>query len=86
MAFEWPRMYKWEERIEEQVTDTVYEYVFEHYGVSELTELTEEQISEVEEFRDNELSEYSPFAIGFSNLINMHESEMYEMEQREEDD
>lgn len=86
MSFEWPRIYKWEERIESEVTDTVYEYVFEHYGVSEITEITEDQIREIENFRDHDLGEYSPFQIGFSNLINSHESEMWEMEEREDDE
>lgn len=86
MSFEWPRIYKWEERMESEVTDTVYEYVFEHYGVSEITEITEEQIREIENFRDHELNEYSPFQIGFSNLINSHESEMWEIEEREDDE
>lgn len=79
MSFEWPRIHKWEERIESDVTDSVYEYVMEHYGVDEITELTEEQIKEVEDFRD-ELNEYSPMQWGFSNLINHWESETWEAE------
>lgn len=79
MSFDWPRIHKWEERIESDVTDSVYEYVMEHYGVDEITELTEEQIKEVENFRD-ELNEYSPMQWGFSNLINHWESETWEAE------
>jgi len=79
MSFDWPRIHKWEERIESDVTDSVYEYVMEHYGVDEITELTEEQIKEVEDFRD-ELNEYSPMQWGFSNLINHWESETWEAE------
>jgi len=79
MSFDWPRIHKWEERIESDVTDSVYEYVMEHYGVDEIVELTEEQIKEVEDFRD-ELNEYSPMQWGFSNLINHWESETWEAE------
>jgi hypothetical protein len=79
MSFDWPRIHKWEERIESDVTDSVYEYVMEHYGVDEIVELTEEQIKEVENFRD-ELNEYSPMQWGFSNLINHWESETWEAE------
>jgi len=78
MSFDWPRMHKWEERIESEVTDNVYEYVFEHYGVTDLMELTEDQITELSHFRDHELNEYSPFQIGFSNLLNAWEAESWE--------
>jgi hypothetical protein len=78
MAFEWNRMHKWEDRIESEITDSVFDYVFEYYGVSELGELTEENIHELEEFRNVVLNEYSPFQIGFSNLISQWESETWE--------
>ena len=29
MSFEWPKMYKVDEWVEREVTDAVYEYVFE---------------------------------------------------------
>jgi len=77
MSFEWPRIHKMEEWVEREMTDAVYDYVFEFYGVDELTELTPEQIEEIEAFRD-EVSEYSPIQMGFSNLINMWESETWE--------
>lgn len=79
MSFEWPRIHKWEERLEQEITDAVYEIVFDHYNISELTELSENDIAELEEFRTHELGEYSPYQMGFSNLINMHESETWEM-------
>jgi len=79
MSFEWRRIHKWEDNIENQVTESVYDYVFEYYGVTEVTELTEDQIKEIEDFRD-ELNEYSPMQWGFSNLINNWESEKWEEE------
>ena len=69
MAFEWNRIHKWEENHESTITEEVYEYVFEAYGVSEVGELTQEQITEIEEFRNTEISEYSVMQIGFSNLL-----------------
>jgi len=85
MAFEWPRIHKWEENIENQVTDAVYEYVLEFYGVSEVGELTEEQINEVSGFRDD-ISEYSPMQIGFSNLVTHWDSETWEASENADDD
>ena len=79
MAFEWNRIHKWEENIERNVTDSVYEYVCEHYSIDDVEELTEEQLAEVEAFRD-ELNEYSLMQIGFSNLINHVESIHWEKE------
>ena len=69
MAFEWNRIHKWEERIESDVTDSVFEVVCEHYGIDEVEDLTKEQIEEVREFWDG-MNEYSPIYIGFSNLFN----------------
>ena len=74
MSFEWNRMYKWEENHERNITEDVFEYVLEHYGVEEVEELTQEQINEVQAYRD-ELNEYSIMQIGFSNLINQWESQ-----------
>jgi len=79
MKYDWPRIHKAEENIEHQVTEWVYDHVFEHFGVDEVTELTEEDIQEVEAFRD-ELNEYSCMGIGYSNLINNWESEKWEAE------
>ena len=49
MAFEWNRIHKWEENHEVSITEDVLEYVLEAYGVSEVGELTQEQIAEIEE-------------------------------------
>jgi len=75
MAFEWNRIHKWEENIEREVTDAVYEYVCEYYEVDDISELSEEQIAQVEGYRDHELHEFSVLQIGFSNIINNWESE-----------
>ena len=82
MSFEWNRIHKWEDNIEREVTDAVFEYIFEYYGVDELTELDGNQIAEIEEFRE-ELNEYSVMQIGFSNFLMQYEDAMYELEQDE---
>ena len=79
MTFEWHKLYKHEENIESDVTDRVFQYVYEYYNVEEITDLTEEQISEIDAFRDK-LNEFSVMQIGFSNLVNQWESENYEAE------
>ena len=75
MAFEWNRIHKWEENIESQVTDSVFEYVCEHFGVDDVTELSEAQIQELETFRDEQLNEFSVMQWGFSNLLSQWENE-----------
>ena len=84
MSFDWPRIHKWEENLEREITDSVWEYVCEFYGVEEISELTLEQIQEVEAFRD-ELNEYSPMQWGFSNVIIHWESESWIAEQEVDD-
>jgi hypothetical protein len=74
MSFEWNRIHKWEENYERDITDDVRTQVCEHYDVEEITELTEEQINEVQAFRDD-LNEYSVMQWGFSNIYSEWEME-----------
>jgi hypothetical protein len=85
MAFEWPRIHKWEDNLYNYAREWVEEFVFEYYGVEEVIQLTEEQIQEITDFRDNELNEYSPLQAGFSDLINFWESETWEASQDADD-
>ncbi|MEK9700227.1 MAG: hypothetical protein VW270_30880 [Candidatus Poseidoniales archaeon] len=78
MSFEWYKLYKWEENIESEVTDRVFDYVYEYYGIENIEELTEEQIAEIREFTENTLNEYSPIQWGFSNLFNQWDEAQYE--------
>lgn len=75
--YDWPRIYKAEENIENQVIDWVFEHVCEHFGIEEITDLTDAQIAEIDEFR-SELHEYSIMNIGYTALINHHEAHAYE--------
>ena len=78
MSFDWPRMHKWEENIERDVTDGVEEQVMEVYGVDDISDLTKEQMAEIQAWREEYVSEYSPMNWGFSNLYNRWEEENYE--------
>ena len=75
MSFEWNRIHKWEDNIEREVTDGVFEYVCEYYEVDDVNDLTKDQLLDIIEFRED-LNEYSPMQIGFSNLIN-HMEDMF---------
>ena len=74
MSFEWKKIHKWQENHERNITDDVYEYVLVYYDADEVENLTQEQINEIQAYRD-ELDEYSIMKIGFSNLINQWENQ-----------
>ena len=67
MSFEWKKMAKVEERIGAEIIDAVYNFVCDYYDVDEITDLTKNQIDEIDEFRDG-LDEYSFMHIGFLSL------------------
>lgn len=79
MSFEWNRIHKWEDNIEREITDSVFEYVCEYYGIDDVDDLTKDQLLEIIAFRE-ELNEFSPIQIGFSNLINHMEDMFLEFE------
>ena len=84
MAFNWDRIYKWEENHERDITDDVIDYVCEFFGVTEIWDLTEDQINEIDNFRNNDLNEYSVMQVGFSNLLNqLDDPEFYDEEDNE---
>ncbi len=74
MAFEWKKIHKHEDQIEQDVTDRVYEYVCEYYNIEDITDLTKQQHAELVTYW-NETNQYSVMLIGFSNLINHWEDE-----------
>ena len=79
MAFEWNRINKYEDNFEREIIESVNEYVFEYYGVEELEELTDNQVSEIETFA-SELNEYSVMQIGINNLMMRYEDVKYDQE------
>ena len=74
MAFEWHRIHKHEEQIENDIYSRVNDQILEHYGVEEVYDLTSEQIEEVQKFAD-ELGEYNIMYSGFMDCINAWEAE-----------
>jgi len=82
--FEMRKPYKAEEYYENQINEQIYEYIMEFYGVDEITEITQEQINDIEEWREFRLSEYSVLQVGFSNFMNQWENEMWELENEDE--
>lgn len=74
----WHRPHKSEEYYESQISEQVWEQITEHFGVGEITEITPEQMKEVEEWREENLSEYSVLQVGFSNFISQWESERWD--------
>lgn len=73
MAFEWNRIHKHEDNIEQDVNQRVYDYVLKYYAVESIEDLNGDQIAEIEQFRE-EYNEYSVMQIGFSNLLSEYES------------
>lgn len=72
------RFHKNEEYYESQICDQVWDHIMTHFGVDEIVEITREQMDEVEEFRDNQLGEYSVLQVGYSNFISAWESERWD--------
>lgn len=75
MSFEWHRMHKHEEQIENDVYDRVMTQILEHYEIEELSELTEEQWAEIHKWQEENVGEYSPMNMGFSDCYNQWENE-----------
>jgi len=85
--FNWDRIHKWEENYERDITDDVIEYVCEFFEVESIFDLTEEQITEIDNFRNNDISEYSVMQVGFNNLMNqLDDPEMYDEDYESEDE
>ena len=80
MSYDWPRNHKVEDNLMMEINEIVWQHVLEHFGVDEITEITEDQIKEIEEWREENLHEYSVLQVGFSNFIQRWESETWELE------
>ena len=84
--FNWNRIHKWEENYERDITDDVIEYVCEFFSVEDIFDLTQDQINEIDNFRNNNISEYSVMQIGFSNLLNqLDDPEFYDDDESEDE-
>ena len=75
------RAHKVEDWIANEMYDTVFEQVTQWFGVEQIADITEEQMDEIIDFRENDLNEYSPLQWGYSTIISEWEDEMWEKEQ-----
>ncbi len=73
--FEWHRMHKHEEQIENDVYDRVQTQLLEHYEIEDIGELSKEQMDQVMAWREEHVSEYSPMYGGFADCYNQWENE-----------
>lgn len=85
MSFEPPyRLSKWMDNLENSLTEEAENIIFDYYGVAEVIELTEEQISEIQEFVDENEDHYGFIMIGFRNIISWWESTTWELENNDD--
>lgn len=73
-TYEWNRAHKVMDWIEDEITGAAIESVTEWFGVDEISELTEEQISEVENYAESD-SCYDVLAMGLRNVVSQWENE-----------
>jgi hypothetical protein len=74
MAFEWNRMHKWEENIENRIIEETHEYVKEYYSVDDIMDLTAEQVAEIETFAESDYVQHSLMYRGICHIIDEHEN------------
>jgi hypothetical protein len=74
MAFEWQRIHKHEDAVENDIFERVKEAVGNYYEVENIENLTQEQINEIEKWQEEELPDGSIMNIGFDDVINYWES------------
>ena len=73
MSFEWNNMHGLEERIEGELTDSLYEAVCSFYGIDDVIDLSKDQIKEIEAFRDEQVFESALVQVASSNAISWWE-------------
>ena len=71
--FDYPRMHKDEEHIEREACFCVEHAILTHFGIKEIEELTEKQWEEIHAWQEENVGEYSPMNIGFSDVYNYWE-------------
>ena len=74
MGFNWGRVHKHEEQIENDIFERVSEQVCSYYEVENVEDLTEEQISEIQQWALDNLSPESVIQIGITDVIGYWES------------
>ena len=72
------KSHKVEDWIASEMRDTVTAQILEWFDVEEIGHLTEDQIAEITDYRDNVLNEYSPLQWGYSDVIGEWENYQWE--------
>jgi len=70
MAFEWNRVHKHEEQVENDIYDRVSEQVCSFYNVEDVAELNEDQIAEIKKWANESLHSSSIMQQGFFDIFN----------------
>ena len=78
MSFDWNRIHKHEEQVENDIFDRVSEQICSFYNVEDVADLTIEQMDEVRAFVDNDLSKYSIMQRGFTDVFNYWEDNQWD--------
>ena len=78
MSFDWNRIHKHEEQVENDIFDRVSEQICSFYNVEDVADLTIEQMDEVRSFVDNDLSEFSIMQRGFTDVFNYWEDNQWD--------
>ena len=68
MPFEWDQIHRHEEDLERDAQERAIEYVTEFYSISEVSELTAEQVAEIENFQSS-FNEYSVMQHGLNHVV-----------------
>jgi len=71
--FIWHRMHKDEEYIEREAYSCVETAICNHYDIEDIAELTEEQWVDIHAWQEENVGEYSPMNMGFSDVYNVWE-------------
>ena len=79
--FDWARMYKDEEYLEREAYSCVETALCNHYDVEDVADITEAQWEDIHAWQEENVGEYSPINIGFSDVYSYWEMEQ---ENREE--
>ena len=79
--FDWGRMYKDEEYLERKAYSCVETALCNHYDVEDVADITEAQWEDIHAWQEENVGEYSPMNIGFSDVYSYWEMEQ---ENREE--
>ena len=79
--FDWARMYKDEEYLEREAYSCVETALCNHYDVEDVADITEAQWEDIHAWQEENVGEYSPMNIGFSDVHSYWEMEQ---ENREE--